>query len=433
MNYEDYGISGNVKAAVVSIISENFEHHRSEKETRQSLDELKELLRTLGLDCEFEAIQQKDKPHAGTVLGRGKLEEIALQAKEVGVELLVFDFELSGSQQRNIKRLTGIDVCDRISIILEIFAKHAKTKEAKIQIEIVRLQYLLPRLTALWTHFTKQRGGTYMRGGEGEQQIELDRRMIRKRIASYQKQLIEIKKRRKEQRKRRQNNVITAALVGYTNAGKSSILNRLCREDILEENKLFATLDSTYRTLNPDTKPPMVLIDTVGFISNLPSSLVSGFKTTLESALEADLLVVVADVSDENVEKHLEVTKEVLEELGIEKKDQIFVFNKSDKLESDIKAKILLKEYKNSFLVSTQDKDDMARLRTYIINHFLEMQPHYDLFVPYGDGHTHAKIAGNTNVLKMEHRESGTFYRVRIPDFLFHNLRLERYRLAPHG
>src|SRR5690606_20271848 len=292
-------------------------------ETNNSLRELRELLRTLGLVDGEEYVQNKKNIDPATMLGMGKLEEIADAAREEGSELLVFDFELTASQIRNIKAITKMEVVDRNTVILEIFAHHARTKEAKIQIEISRLQYLLPRLTSMWGHFTKQRGGGRAVGGEGEQQLELDRRMIRERIEHYKKQLVEVQRSREQQRKKRQNQAVTAALVGYTNAGKSSLMNRLCRVNVLEENILFATLDSTFRTLNPDSKPPMILIDTVGFISNLPNTLIEGFKTTLESAQEADLLVIVCDISDPNYQKQLRVTKEVLKELGVQEKEQL--------------------------------------------------------------------------------------------------------------
>ena len=208
-------------------------------------------------------------------------------------------------------------------------------------------------------------------------------------------------------------------------------MNRLCRVDILEEDKLFATLDSTYRTLNPDTKPNMILIDTVGFISNLPNTLVEGFKTTLESALEADLLIIVCDISDPNYEKHMEVTETVLSELNLEGKERIFVFNKKDLFEDEFKKKIILRKYPNSFLVSTFEKEDMNNLRQYIIQFFLDKQDHYDLFVPYTEGSAHSIITGKTNILSTVNHETGIFYRIRIPNFLFEGLGIKKFILAP--
>jgi len=430
MNFDDYKVSLEQKATLVSIVCDNFEFHKSSEQTQSSLIELRELLRTLGIEAGSQHVQNKNKVEAATMLGEGKLKEIADIARSENSSLIVFDFELTASQMRNIKKITSLEVIDRCMVILEIFAHHARTKEAKIQIEISRLNYMLPRLQTLWTHFSKQKGGAYQKG-EGEQQLELDRRIIRERISFFKKQLIEIETTRKEQRKRRENKVVTAALIGYTNAGKSSLMNKLCHVNVHAEDKLFATLDATYRTLNPDSKPPMVLIDTVGFIQNLPSTLVQGFKTTLESALEADLLIVVCDISDPNYKKHLEVTQQVISELNIEEKDQIVVFTKKDKLQDQFLPKIAMRNLKASFVVSTLDDDDTTNLREYIINYFLSFQKHFDLFIPYEAGDAHSKVLGNANVLNTHHHENGTFYRIRIPEFIFHQLGLASYVLAP--
>jgi GTP-binding protein HflX len=255
--------------------------------------------------------------------------------------------------------------------------------------------------------------------------------MVRERIEFYKKQLEDVQRSREQQRKKRQNQAVTAALVGYTNAGKSSLMNRLCRVNVLEEDKLFATLDSTFRTLNPDSKPPMILIDTVGFISNLPNTLVHGFRTTLESAMEADLLIVVCDISDPNYQKQIQVTQEVLKELNIEGKDQIIVFNKKDLLNDPVRARIIMRNYPNSFLVSSYEEEDMKNLRHYIIDYFLSKQDHYDLFVPYEDGEAHARIRANANIMNTTSHEQGIFYRIRIPDFIFQQLGLNSFILAP--
>jgi GTP-binding protein HflX len=431
MNAEDYKMPLGQKASLVSIVCDKFDNHSTILETNNSLRELRELLRTLGLVAGEEYVQNRKQIDPATMLGEGKLEEIADLARDEGSEILVFDFELTASQVRNIKAITKLEVVDRNTVILEIFAHHARTKEAKIQIEISRLKYLLPRLTSMWGHFSKQRAAGAALGGEGEQQLELDRRMIRERIEFYKKQLEEVQKSREQQRKKRQNQAVTAALVGYTNAGKSSLMNRLCRVNVLEENKLFATLDSTFRTLNPDSKPPMIMIDTVGFISNLPNTLIQGFKTTLESALEADLLIIVCDISDPSYQKHLRVTQEVLKELKLEEKNQIVVFNKKDLLNDPVRARIIMRNYPNSFLVSSYDEEDMKNLRTHIIDYFLSKQDHYDLFIPYEHGEAHSKIRGNANILKTVSHEQGIFYRIRIPDFIFQQLGLNSYILAP--
>lgn len=431
MNQDDFKLPLGQKASLVSMVCDKFDSHSTILETNNSLRELRELLRTLGIIGGEEYVQNRKQIDPATMLGEGKLQEIADAAREEGSSLLVFDFELTASQVRNIKKITELEVVDRNTVILEIFAHHARTKEAKIQIEISRLKYLLPRLTSMWGHFSKQRAAGAALGGEGEQQLELDRRMIRERIEFNKKQLEEVQKSREQQRKKRQNQAVTAALVGYTNAGKSSLMNRLCKVNVLEENKLFATLDSTFRTLNPDSKPPMIMIDTVGFISNLPNTLIEGFKTTLESALEADLLLLVCDISDPNYQKHLRVTQDVLKELKIEDKQQIIVFNKKDLLNDPVRARIIMRNFPNSFLVSSYDEDDMKNLRQHVIDFFLSKQDHYDLFIPYEAGDAHSRVRGNANILNTVSHEQGIFYRIRIPDFIFHQLGLGAYILAP--
>ncbi len=428
----EYNLATDKKASLVSMICPKFNEHSTEEETLRSLRELRELLRTLGVEAGEQYLQNRKTIEAATILGSGRLLEIADAARLEGSSVLVFDFELTASQARNIKKLTGLAVVDRCHVILEIFAKHAQTREAKIQIEISRLQYVLPRLSGFWTHLSRQRGGVGVRGGEGEQQIELDRRIIRERIEFFKRELVEVIKSRDQQKKKRQNKAVTAALVGYTNAGKSSVMNRMCQVNVLEEDKLFATLDSTYRMLNPDTKPPMILIDTVGFISNLPNTLIDGFRTTLESAMEADLLVIVCDVSDPAFEKHLQVTSEVLKELNIEGKDQIIVFNKKDLLHDEMKKKIILRSHPNSFLISANDPKDINELRETIINYFLNKQHHYDLFVPYDEGSAHSQLESKTNILSRQNHEKGIFYRVRSPDFIFNALGIQRFILAPN-
>ncbi len=428
---DEFKLQQSESAAIISMVCPSFEFHASDEETQRSLVELSELLRTLSIKTVASYVQNRKNVEPATMLGIGKLKTIAEEAKEQGITLLVFDFELTARQIKNIKDITKIDVVDRNHIILEIFSQHATTKQSKIQIEIARLQYLLPRLAGLWGHFGKQRGGIGVRGGEGEQQIELDRRIVRENIEKLKKELKDLQISRHEQKKKRQKKAVTAALVGYTNAGKSSLMNRLCRVNVLEEDKLFATLDSTYRTLNPDTHPPMILIDTVGFISNLPNTLIDGFKTTLESAQEADLLLITCDIADPHYEKHLEVTNNVLDELGLKDRDRIIIFTKKDLLKDEMRAKIITRSYPNSFLISAFDAEAIEKLREHIVNYFLDQQQSYELFVPYVNGETHAKVLANTNVNKTTHYDNGTFYKVRVPEFLFEGLNLHPFVLGP--
>ncbi|MFG1503418.1 GTPase HflX [Halobacteriovorax sp. ZH5_bin.2] len=428
----EFFISREAKASLVSLVCPKFKEHATEKDTLRSLGELRELMRTLDIETGEQYIQNKKTVDPGTILGTGKLEEIAMDAKAEGSTLLVFDCELTSSQIRNIKKLTGMSVVDRCHIILEIFSEHARTKEARIQIEISRLQYILPRLAGFWSHLGRQKGGIGVRGGEGEQQIELDRRIIRERIEFYKKELKEVEKSRIEQKKKRSKKAITTALVGYTNAGKSSLMNRLCRVNVLEEDKLFATLDSTFRMLNPDTKPPMILIDTVGFLSNLPNTLIDGFKTTLESALEADLLIIACDISDPNYEKHLEVTNNVFDELGLSDKERFIVFNKKDKLNDKITETIIKRKHPNSFVISSFNTEEIDELREYIVNFFLEKQNNYDLFIPYDAGAAHSIVVSKTNVIRTSNHEKGIYYQVRVPDFIYNPLGLQKFELGPH-
>jgi GTPase len=430
LDHEFY-IDRDTKAILVSVVCSQFKEHQSITDAERSMTELKDLMRTLGIPVGSSILQNRKAPDPATIIGKGKVEEVAQRAKEENCNLLVFDVELTASQARNIKDICGITVIDRCHVILEIFAQHARTKEAKIQIEMARLEYILPRLSGLWTHFTRQRGYRGMRSGEGEQQLELDRRYIRKRVQFLKKELKNITLSRQEQKKKRQNTSITAALVGYTNAGKTSIMNRLCKVDLVEEDMLFATLDSTYRLLNPDSKPPLILIDTVGFISNLPQHLINGFKTTLESAMEADLLILVCDISDPNYRKQIEVTLSVLNDLKIKDKDIVIVFNKKDKLGDWVKAKLITRNYPDSFLISTFDEEDMQKLRDYIMDYHLRRQAHYDLLIPYDDGHAHSAVMGKTNIVSKGTHQKGIFYRIRTPNFIFDTLKLSPYILAP--
>lgn len=426
----DYKLRSGEKGIIVSVNCPKLESHSTESKVSTSIEELKDLINTLEIEYLGDFVQKKPQIEAGSIVGTGKLKEVAEFAEEHSATLLIFDLELTAGQIQKIKKITGINVIDRCHVILEIFARHARTRESKIQIEISRLKYLLPRLMGFWTHFSRQRGGVGVRGGEGEQQIELDRRIIRKRIATLEKELKEVITSRQQQGKKRKNAVLSAALVGYTNVGKSSLMNRLCFGEVLEENKLFATLDSTYRTLSPNTKPPLVLIDTVGFLNNLPNTLIEGFKTTLESAKEADLLIIVCDISSENYHTQIEVTKDVLSGLEIEEKETVIVFNKLDQVDDPFLPKLLKNKYPNSFYVSSLNKQNMEELREDIIEIILRKLAHYDLFVPYQDGEVHSKILNNTNIVKTTNHDQGIFYRIRTPEFVFNRLNIGKFTLG---
>jgi GTPase len=429
MIFEEYKINLNTPATLVSIVAQSFQGHQNLTETENSLIELKELLKTLDIKPSQSFIQKRQKLDPATIIGKGKLLEIKESAQKNNSKLIVFDFDLTAGQLKNVKAITKMDVLDRCSIILEIFAQHSRTKEAKMQIEIAKLEYFLPRLKAYWSHFSRQKGVIGLRGGEGEQQIELDRRIIKDRISILKKQVKEIKVHRTEQTKRRNKNSITAAIIGYTNAGKSSIMNQLCNVDMLAENKLFATLDSVHRAINPNSKPPLILADTVGFISNLPAFLVNGFKTTFQSSLDADLLIIVCDLSDVNYKKHLEITESLVNELGAKAKQRLYVFNKSDLVDDKLKCAIVKKNYPDALIVSSLSKSDMINLRDKILEVYLAQQNLYDLYIPYEKSQEHSKVYSFTNIQKVTHHEKGTYYQVRTPEFIYSSLQLQSYNL----
>lgn len=429
----DFNLSDQDHCALVSLVCDSLESHQTYEQTQNSLDELKQLLQTLNIPyLEQTYIQKKTKLDPATLLGYGKLLEICEDMKAKKAKNIVFDLQLSASQMRNIEKLTGFKVVDRCQIIFQIFAQNARTREAKIQIEMSRLQYMLPRLTSLWTHFTKQKGGIGLKG-EGEQQLELDRRIIKRKIANYSKQLEEFRISKIEQSKKRQQSSLVTALVGHTNVGKSSLMNRLCHVQLLAENKLFATLDATFRLLTPDSRPPVVLVDTVGFISNLPTALVEGFKTTFLSAAEADLLLIVVDASSPCIEHQITLTEKTLAEMNFSHKPKLFLFNKKDLLtpQQILSIKLIMRKYEHAMLISSYDTNDIASVRETVLHHFLNQQSHYDLFIPYEEGSLHAKLKKMTNILTTAAMEKGIFYRVKTPATLFDQLGVKNFTLSP--
>ncbi len=300
-------------------------------EVEESLEELKQLAATAGAETVLISTQQRLAPHPATLLGSGKLEEIqrAIEAKEVDV--VIFDADLTGTQTAKLEKALGVKVVDRTQLILDIFAQRAQTREGKLQVELAQLQYLLPRLAGRGA-VMRQQGGIGIRG-PGEQKLELDRRLIRRRINRLQNDLENVRKHRVEQRKRRNEELTrTVALVGYTNAGKSSLLNALTHAGVLVEDKLFATLDPRVRRCALPSGRPCLLADTVGFVRKLPHSLVAAFRATLEEVNEADLLLMVLDVSHPALEEHVIAVRTVLEEIKADEVPVLRVYNKVDRL-----------------------------------------------------------------------------------------------------
>ena len=303
---------------------------------KDAAEELTELARSCGYDVQGITEAKREKPDPKTFLGSGKIEEVAQLARDSESTILIFDVVLSPAQQRNIETTTKLAVLDRTSLILEIFRQRAKTKEGRLQVELARLTHLSTRLVRGWTHLERQRGGLSKTGGPGEKQIELDRRMISVRIKALKEQLKKLEKQRNTQRKSRQRGqVLTVALVGYTNAGKSTLFNRLTRGEVYAADQLFATLDPTARRCFVDENTEVVLSDTDGFIRGLPHQLIEAFKSTLDEAAQADLLLHVVDSSSPAREEQIAEVNKVLKEIGADKVSQLMVYNKIDKESND--------------------------------------------------------------------------------------------------
>jgi len=328
--------------------------------SKEYLDELAFLAETYGLTTTKQFTQKLEKPDKATFIGKGKLAEIKNFVLENAIDVVIFDDELSPSQQRNLEKELGKKILDRTTLILEIFEQRAQTAHAKTQVQLAQYQYMLPRLTGMWTHLERQRGGTGTRGGAGEKEIETDRRIVRDKIALMKERLREIDKQMATQRKNR-GEMIRVALVGYTNVGKSTIMNLLSKSNVFAENKLFATLDTTVRKVTLENVF-FLLSDTVGFIRKLPTQLVESFKSTLDEVCEADLLIHVVDISHKNFEEHINVVKQTLQEIGAGDKPTILVFNKIDaftyvhKDEDDLtpvtRENLTLEEIKNTWMKS---------------------------------------------------------------------------------
>ncbi|GAB0481278.1 GTPase HflX [Alistipes indistinctus] len=363
-------------AVLVAVMNDR----QDETQVTEYLDELEFLAETAGVRTLKRFVQRLANPNSRTFVGEGKLAEIAAYVEENEVDFVIFDDELSPSQIRNLDKVFSRKIYDRTSLILEIFAQRATTAYAKTQVELAQCQYLLPRLTGMWTHLERQRGGTGTRGGAGEREIETDRRIVRDRISRLKEQLKKIDKQMAVQRSNR-GQLVRVALVGYTNVGKSTIMNLISKSEVFAENKLFATLDTTVRKVVLDNLP-FLLSDTVGFIRKLPHQLVESFKSTLDEVREADLLLHVVDISHPNFEEQIAVVKETLQEIGAGEKPVFLIFNKIDaysfiqKDEDDLtpatKKNMTLDELKNSWIakantpcifISARERINIDKLR----------------------------------------------------------------------
>ncbi len=386
-------------------------------EHRDSLEELAELAATAGGEVVGEGVQKLETPNAATFIGKGKAEEFSAFCKTHQIDTVIFDDELSPAQSRNLEKLFNCKVLDRTALILDIFAQRARTREGKLQIELAQLQHLLPRLTRFWGHLSRQKGGIGMRGGEGESQLEADRRKVQERIDRILRDLEVVRNQRNIQRSARQrNNWPLASIVGYTNAGKSTLLNKLTGADVLAENKLFATLDPTTRRLRLPTNQNVLLTDTVGFIRKLPHGLVEAFKATLEEVVEADLLLHVVDVSHPQADEQIAAVESVLSEIGAAGKPTLMVFNKIDALDgSPEKLARFLEKHPHGVPISAAKGENIAALLAELGSQLRPIREFVELAVPHGRSDVIARLHEVAQVVERDYEGDAARFKARIP------------------
>ena len=368
-----------------------------QSDAESSLEELRRLAETAGMEVMAEIIQPRETPDPAYFIGRGKLEELEAMVSELKVEAVIFDNDLTPAQTRNLEKALDIVVVDRTSLILQIFAQRAQTKAAKLQVDLAQLQYALPRLTRMWTHLSRLgtgaggtagvsagRAGGVVRG-PGETQLQIDRRLIHTQISRVKKALQKVEKHRRVQRKQRQE-MINVSLVGYTNAGKSTLFNALTSENRLAEDKLFATLDPTTRLLDLPDNQRVLLSDTVGFLKKLPHHLVASFKATLEEVAEADLLLHVVDATHPEAESQIDAVDEVLKELGALERPTLMLFNKIDLLEDEGHIRLFRSKYPDSLAISAQNGMGLEALKDLLAERFSIQDVDVSLALSYQDG-----------------------------------------------
>lgn len=378
---------------------------RSSDDVSESLDELSELSSSLGCQVAGQVVQVRPRIDPGTFLGSGKLDELRERVKRDGIDIAVVDNNLSPSQGGNLERVLGILVMDRTQVILEIFSQNARTHESAVQVNLAQLEYMLPRLVGMWAHLDRERGGIEGSRGPGEKQIDIDRSLIRARIVRLRKELQRLAKEWRTQRKRR-DNCLLVSLVGYTNAGKSTLMNWLTDADVLVEDRLFATLDSTTRVLERDNRPSILLSDTVGFIRNLPHELVASFRSTLEIVRQADLLLHVVDLSHPGYEEHILTTEAVLEDIGALAVPRLLVFNKTDRVTDKMVLLLARKRYPEAEFASALE-DDPGQLRAHIAAFFEKRMITAPLWLGYRDSAELAKIYRWGRVDAVRYEEDG--------------------------
>ena len=397
------------KALLVGVIRPGL----TETTIHEHLNELELLADTAGAEVVGRITQKISRINPSLFLGKGKAEKMINQAQELDVKLILFDDELSPAQIKNYHKLSDkIKVLDRSGLILDIFQKHARTKEARTQVELAYMQYLLPRLTRQWTHLERQMGGIGTRAGMGETQIEVDRRLIRTRISRLKKELTKIIKERETQSTRRKSQY-RVSLVGYTNAGKSTLFKALTGKDVFIQDQLFATLDTTIRKLNLDESHTILLSDTVGFIRKLPHNLIASFKSTLKEVLEADLILIVLDMASPQVNEHIQTIEDVLKELGAFDIPRIHILNKVDLITNGNLIEKLQRQIPDAVTVSAQRHIRLSELKSRIRSKMDERYKTINLEFPYNEPKRIAQAQVGVEVLSREYEEESVILKIR--------------------
>ncbi len=374
------------------------------------------MAKTAGAEVIGADTQKADAPNPATFIGKGKADELSAFCRRRQVDTVIFDDELSAAQSRNLERIFNCKVLDRTSLILDIFAARARTREGKLQVELAQLQHLLPRLTRFWGHLSRQQGGIGMRGGEGETQLETDRRRVQDRIARLTRELDLVAQQRGLQRHARQrNNWPLASIVGYTNAGKSTLLNTLTGSSVLAKDIPFASLDPTTRRLRLPTNQNVLLTDTVGFIRKLPHNLVEAFKATLEEVVRADLLLHVVDLSHPQAEDQVQAVNSVLGEIGAGDKSTVMVFNKIDKLDGNGVWTRFREHYPHGVAISAITGQGIPALLAEIGSRLRPKREFLELQIPHGQAAVIARLHAVGQVIESSYRGPKAHFKVRLP------------------
>ena len=388
---------------------------RTAWELQDSLTELGELAATAGGDVIGNGTQKLDSPVAGTFIGSGKADHFATQCRRDNVDTVIFDDELSPAQSRNLEKVFECKILDRTSLILDIFAQRARTREGKLQVELAQLQHLLPRLTRFWGHLSRQKGGIGMRG-DGETQLETDRRRVQDRIARITRELEEVRQHRQTQRAGRQRSLWPlASIVGYTNAGKSTLLNTLTGAATLAEDMMFATLDPTTRRLRLPTNQNVLLTDTVGFIRKLPHRLVEAFKATLEEVVQAELLLHVVDLSHPQAEEQILAVNAVLEEIGAAGKPTLMVLNKVDRFEDRALPKKFLERFPSAVAVSARSGEGISELLAELGAMLRPVREFVELAIPHNESAVVARLHAVAQVVERDYSGETARFKARVP------------------